>query len=276
RARPLQDVTIRGVTGAPGTAPSGPTAAAPARAAAPEAGETEPAPVAPASEDFPSPAAPQASPSAQYVSADVAGVEDLDQFGTWQDTPEYGHAWIPQDVAPDWAPYSAGHWTFDTTYSWTWVDDRPWGWAPFHYGRWVSLNGTWAWVPGPVVTAPAYSPALVAFLSDGAVGAGSAVIGWVPLGFGEPVVPWWGGPRRIGHAFWGGWGGRHVVNNVMVEPGAPVNVRSITRFQNLNVGNAVIAVDRHRFGQGRTAPDRLAAERARRLQPLGGDVGVKP
>ena len=19
---------------------------------------------------------------------------------------------------------------------WTWVDDAPWGWAPYHYGRW--------------------------------------------------------------------------------------------------------------------------------------------
>ena len=275
RARPLQDVTIRGVTGAPGTAPSGPTAVTPARAAAPEAGETEPAPVAPASEDFP-PAEPQASPSAQYVSADVAGVEDLDQFGTWQDTPEYGHAWVPQDVAPDWAPYSAGQWTFDPTYSWTWVDDRPWGWAPFHYGRWVSLNGTWAWVPGPVVAAPAYSPALVAFLSDGAVDAGGPVIGWVPLGYGEPVIPWWGGPGRIGHAFWGGWGGRHVVNKVVVEAGTQVNAKSITQFQNLNVGNAVVAVDRHHFGQGRPAWVRLAGERAQRLKPLGGDVGVKP
>jgi len=276
-ARPLQDATIRGVTGAPGAALSGPTVAAPARAAAPEAGAPEPAPVAAASEDGPSPAESQPSLSAQYVSADVAGTEDLDQFGTWQDTPEYGHAWIPQDVGPDWAPYSAGQWTFDPTYSWTWVDDKPWGWAPFHYGRWVSLEGRWAWVPGPVVAAPAYSPALVAFVSDGAVGAGSPpVIGWVPLGYGEPVIAWWGGPGRIGRAFWGGWAGRHVVNKVVVESGAQVNPKSITQFQNLTVGNAVVAVDRHRFGQGRPAWVRLAGERAQRLKPLGGDVGVKP
>src|SRR5262249_5508346 len=97
RARPAGDATIRGVAGAPGPALSGPNAPAPVRAAAPDAGGPESAPAAPASEPVAPSAESEASLSAQYVSADVAGTEDLDQFGTWQDTPEYGHAWIPQD-----------------------------------------------------------------------------------------------------------------------------------------------------------------------------------
>src|SRR5262245_17962767 len=84
-------------------------------------------------------------------------------------------------------------------------------------------------------------------------------------------------PRtRIGHAFWAGWAGRHVVNQVVVESGAQVNPKSITEFEHLTVGSALVAVDRHHFGQGRPAWVRLASERAQRLKPLGGDVGVKP
>lgn len=47
--------------------------------------------------------------SAQYVSRDVIGYEDLDDHGTWRDDPDYGHVWIPNGVAADWAPYRYGH-----------------------------------------------------------------------------------------------------------------------------------------------------------------------
>src|SRR4029453_12675819 len=30
---------------------------------------------------------------------------------------------------------------------WTWVGYEPWGWAPYHYGRWVYNGGSWAWCP---------------------------------------------------------------------------------------------------------------------------------
>ena len=26
---------------------------------------------------------------------------------------------------------------------------RSWGWAPYHYGRWVSVGNSWGWVPRP-------------------------------------------------------------------------------------------------------------------------------
>jgi hypothetical protein len=46
-------------------------------------------------------------------------------------------------------------------WGWTWVDAAPWGFAPFHYGRWVSWRGRWGWAPGPYVQRPVYAPALV-------------------------------------------------------------------------------------------------------------------
>src|SRR4029077_18082009 len=38
-------------------------------------------------------------------------------------------------------------WTYDDDY--VWVSDYSWGWAPFHYGRWVYAGGMgWEWIPG--------------------------------------------------------------------------------------------------------------------------------
>jgi FecR protein len=134
--------------------------------------------------------------SYRYVSADVIGAEDLDNYGTWRPTPEYGNVWVPA-VAPGWAPYHNGHWVWVAPWGWTWVDDAPWGFAPCHYGRWVFYNGFWGWSPGPPVVAvvrPVYAPALVAwvggprFVISVSFGGGGAV-GWFPLGWGEPYVP---------------------------------------------------------------------------------------
>jgi len=77
-----------------------------------------------------------------------------------------------------------------------WIDETPWGWAPFHYGRWVYIDGFWAWAPGPVVRRPVYSPAMVAFMirdHDASVrlSVGLPGLWWVALSWGEPVVPWW-------------------------------------------------------------------------------------
>ena len=121
--------------------------------------------------------------SARYVSPDVVGYEDLDGYGTWREYPTYGRVWVPV-VAADWAPYSVGHWVWIAPWGWTWVDDAPWGFAPFHYGRWVHVGVAWAWAPGPAYVRPVYAPALVAW-----VGSSGAGIGWFPLGYGEPYIP---------------------------------------------------------------------------------------
>jgi hypothetical protein len=136
------------------------------------------------------------SASAQHVAPGTVGYEDLDEYGTWRDTPDYGWVWAPTAVAPGWAPYSAGQWIWEAPWGWTWVDAYPWGFAPFHYGRWVSWGGYWGWAPGPYWVRPWYAPALVAWFGGPRFGIGFGFgfgggFGWVPLGWGEPFYPWY-------------------------------------------------------------------------------------
>jgi flagellar biosynthesis GTPase FlhF len=140
--------------------------------------------------------------SRRYVSDDVIGYEDLDDYGGWRPDPQYGNVWFPHVAVVDWAPYRYGHWAWISPWGWTWVDDAPWGFAPFHYGRWVSVRGAWGWVPcpPPVVAVgyvrPVYAPALVAWVGGphfGFGGAGAVAVGvnvgWFPLGPREVYVP---------------------------------------------------------------------------------------
>ncbi len=54
---------------------------------------------------------------------------------------------------------------------WTWVSDEPWGWATYHYGRWVNIVGTgWVWIPGHT-----WAPAWVSWRYGG------GYCGWAPL-----------------------------------------------------------------------------------------------
>lgn len=132
--------------------------------------------------------------SAQYVAPGVIGAEDLDDYGVWSEVPTYGHIWVPRHVAAGWTPYSTGHWAYVEPWGWTWVDDAPWGYAPFHYGRWVYTGGYWGWAPGPVYVRPVYAPALVAWFGGPGFGVGFGFgggFGWCPLGFGEPFYPWY-------------------------------------------------------------------------------------
>jgi hypothetical protein len=133
-----------------------------------------------------------ASVSAQYVPPGVTGAEDLDQNGTWQNTPDYGYVWQPNEPV-GWSPYSNGQWTWEDWYGWTWVGYEPWGWAPYHYGRWFNRPGMgWAWYPGARFTRHYWSPALVGFVGWGGAGFGLGYVGWVPLAPFEVMRPWWG------------------------------------------------------------------------------------
>lgn len=101
--------------------------------------------------------------SARYVTSEMTGYEDLDRYGNWRSDSEYGPLWIPA-VAADWVPYRDGSWTWIDPWGWTWVDNAPWGYAPFHYGRWVYVNRRWAWAPGGRVERPVWAPALVGWV----------------------------------------------------------------------------------------------------------------
>jgi uncharacterized protein DUF6600 len=218
--------------------------------------------------------------SSRDVPRGVYGADDLDRYGTWRPTPRYGRVWVPSSEPAGWAPYSTGRWIWDPSYGWTWVDDAPWGWAPYHYGRWVYTDGFWGWTPGPVIAAPVYAPALVAFFGFPGVhvgiGFGVPSVGWVALGFGEPCIPWWGHGGFVGHPWWGGWGGPHVVNNVVINNTTIVNVNNINVFQNARAPHAVVAVRGDHFGRAAVQQARLAQVDAHRLQPVRGRVPVNP
>lgn len=75
----------------------------------------------------------------------------LKPHGTWMEVAPFGLVWQPKLVAKNkaWRPYLDGGkwvWLNDT---WCWQSEYEWGWAPFHYGRWMQ-NATlgWVWIPG--------------------------------------------------------------------------------------------------------------------------------
>ncbi len=211
----------------------------------------------------------------RYVAPAVYGGETLNQYGSWRTVETYGTVWVPADVPPGWVPYSTGRWIWDPRFGWTWLDTAPWGWAPYHYGRWVFVGDYWAWTPGLVVVRPVYAPALVVFLGGVVVGVDRPLC-WAPLGWGEPVIPWWGGPRFVGVAWWGGWGGPRVVNNVVVKQTTTINVTNITIYKHVNVTNAVVGVPADRFGRGKVQLTRISQAQVQQLTPVRGALQVRP
>ena len=137
---------------------------------------------------------PPSTTYTRYVSSEMTGAEDLDAYGNWSSDPELGAIWFPRNVDRDWAPYRTGHWAWVAPWGWNWVGAEPWGFAPFHYGRWVQHRGAWGWVPGTRVVRPVYSPAMVAWVGTPSVGVSirigaSPSVGWFPLAPREVFVP---------------------------------------------------------------------------------------
>jgi len=145
-----------------------------------------------------------ASQSTQYLNTDVQGASDLDHYGNWVPSADYGQVWQPQGVPQDWSPYSNGQWAYTDYYGWSWIDAAPWGWAPYHYGRWFYNTGRgWCWWPGERLHPAYYSPALVGFYGLGrGIGIGIGGLAWVALAPFELFHPWWG----IHAGFRGGFG----------------------------------------------------------------------
>jgi hypothetical protein len=203
------------------------------------------------------------STSPRYVSDDVVGYEDLDDYGGWRPVPEYGTVWFPHTTIVGWAPYRYGHWVWVSPWGWTWVDDAPWGFAPFHYGRWVVVGGVWGWVPvaprPAVVTVayvrPVYAPALVAWVGGPHFGIGVGVggvaagVAWFPLGPRDVFCPAYHvGPRYVENVnvYNTTIINRTQVTNVYTNVYVNRNVTNIT-YQNQRVANAVTATSQASF-----------------------------
>jgi hypothetical protein len=125
----------------------------------------------------------------EYADTDPSALTEfkpaLDGHGAWVDDSTYGTVWVPaeSEVGTDFVPYStAGHWTYAEDTNYVWVSDYSWGWAPFHYGRWVHVSRHgWAWIPGRT-----YAGAWVVWRT----GPGYDYVGWAPAG---PDWYWYNG-----------------------------------------------------------------------------------
>lgn len=170
-----------------------------------------------------------------YVSPEMTGADELDRHGRWEQSSEYGPLWTPSVVAVDWAPYRYGRWGWTRAWGWSWIDAAPWGFAPFHYGRWVHHGGRWCWAPGAYVARPVYAPALVAWVGGPAVSVGIHIgggrpppprYGWYPLAPREAYLPGYrhspGYWQRVNREHGHGWQGRpeHRRHRNIDVPGA--------------------------------------------------------
>src|SRR5713101_670741 len=193
--------------------------------------------------------------SANYVSPEMTGYEDLDDYGRWQYVGGYGTVWVPSRVAADWAPYRNGHWAY--------------------------VGNRWCWVPGPVTVRPVYAPALVAFVGGAgiAIGGGPGVA-WFPLAPGEVYLPSYRGSR--------GYVERVNVTNTVVNVTRVTNVynvynsnqRNVTNitYVNQRVNNGVTAVSRETFVNARPVARNLGHFDPRQVAdaPVEHRVSVQP
>ena len=120
----------------------------------------------------PEPVAKPESARAETAGSYQIFYDSLAPYGGWTDVDSYGYVWQPREAVRDWRwrPYTDGRWAY-TDYGWTWISNEPFGWATYHYGRWVKLRRLgWCWVPGDQ-----WAPAWVAWRAS------DSYIGWAPL-----------------------------------------------------------------------------------------------
>jgi hypothetical protein len=111
--------------------------------------------------------------------SDSAGTYDvfydrLAPEGRWFRDDDYGYVWQPNvaESTTDWRPYADGHWVW-TDRGWFWDSNEDFGWATYHYGRWILIAGVgWVWVPGDQ-----WAPAWVSWRQSD----DDDYVGWAPL-----------------------------------------------------------------------------------------------
>jgi hypothetical protein len=214
-----------------------------------------------------------AAASAKYVSREMPGYEDLDEYGDWISTVEYGYVWTPRVVVAGWTPYRFGHWVWIRPWGWTWIDDAPWGFAPFHYGRWGYVGARWVWIPSPRGVYPVYAPALVVWIE---VGVG---FGWFPLGPREVYMPPW----RVSHRYFS----RINVHNTVIHQTVINNYYEFNKnpkhagadkipYMHRDAGRGVTAVSRDVVARGERVAERAIEHRPANAVPLVSGPAVQP
>ena len=132
---------------------------------------------------------PRATTSPYYSAQEDAAYfyDDLAPYGHWINVANYGACWQPNDLAPDWRPYTLGYWAFTDDYGWFWMSDEPFGWCCYHYGRWAFVPGYgWCWVPGRV-----WGAAWVVWRYGGGFVGWAALMPGVEIGLAiEEPPPW--------------------------------------------------------------------------------------
>jgi hypothetical protein len=116
-------------------------------------------------------------PAAHQVRADASVsinffYDNIGSDGNWVELADYGYCWQPSVAVSNvkWRPYTDGYWAY-TNLGWTWISYEDFGWATYHYGRWVRLQDRgWFWVPGRQ-----WGPAWVSWRMGG------DYVGWAPL-----------------------------------------------------------------------------------------------
>ncbi len=236
--------------------------------------------------------APQPSAALPRQTRYMTGASDLQQYGSFTQSAQYGAVWYPRDVAQDWAPYRDGHWAYVQPWGWTWVDNARWGFAPFHYGRWVQVDNRWGWVAGGgdadyADAYPVYSPALVTFVDVGGAALAGAALGfaagelsggyapaWIPLGPREPYYPWY----HARAAYFGRINGQYGVPREIIARG-PTYVTNINQTNIFINRRAATVIPASAFARGvsmrgiaRPLPERALLQ----ARPVIGRLPVRP
>ena len=170
----------------------------------------------------------QNSVSAAYLPPSLADYGyEFDNYGNWVYVATYGYVWTPFVVTAGWAPFSVGSWDWMGG-NYVWISNEPWGWVPYHYGRWAFRAGIgWFWVP-PEPQQAFWCPGAVAWNYT------SNYVSWVPLAPGETY-------------YGNGYYGPHSVN--MRNGGEPVSHKQVI-YSNARITNAVTVVSRQTFASG--------------------------
>ena len=223
------------------------------------------------------------TPVAAQVSADFQAA--LEPYGHWQRHARWGEVWVPDELPPDWRPYSYGHWVYTDEWGWYWISDpeeQDWGWVVFHYGRWVRDRALgWFWIPDDE-----WGPAWVDWRYGG------DNIGWAPLPPDEIVYEYdddptywvFVSPRYLTHPRWRtywvppsrravifrqtvvvnrtlGYGRGRAAVNAGVSP-AFVARASRAPLQTFQVAPRIVASTQGVAGAVRVTPDQLRATRS--------------